>query len=116
MRPNQLPYVPFRDPKVHNSGSGKRYTRLGVNIDFRICRRIYIYIAIDQLPFFTSLFPSLSSCIYTMFSDSSVYLKTARYGKDLVRLLRVYREGQTQRCTELTVCIWLEAISKVENN
>lgn len=51
-----------------------------------------------------------------MVSGSSVYLKTARYGKDLVRLLRVYREGQTQRCTELTVCIWLETISKVENN
>lgn len=38
-------------------------------------------------------------------SNNNVYLKTARYGKDLVRLLRVYREGQVQRCTELTVRI-----------
>ncbi|KAI8142050.1 urate oxidase UaZ [Fennellomyces sp. T-0311] len=43
-----------------------------------------------------------------MSNDSNVYLKTARYGKDLVRLLRVYKEGSTQRCTELTVRLLLE--------
>lgn len=36
-------------------------------------------------------------------ASDNVYLKTACYGKDLVRLLRVYREGNQQRCTELTV-------------
>ncbi|CDH52316.1 urate oxydase [Lichtheimia corymbifera JMRC:FSU:9682] len=41
-------------------------------------------------------------------SNNNVYLKTARYGKDLVRLLRVYREGEVQRCTELTVRLLLE--------
>jgi urate oxidase len=35
--------------------------------------------------------------------NSNVYLKHARYGKDLVRLLRVYKEGDVQHCTELTV-------------
>ncbi|KAG2223078.1 hypothetical protein INT45_008926 [Circinella minor] len=42
-------------------------------------------------------------------SNSNVYLKTARYGKDLVRLMRVYREPSgVQRCTELTVRLLLE--------
>ncbi|KAI9248302.1 hypothetical protein BDA99DRAFT_446255, partial [Phascolomyces articulosus] len=42
-------------------------------------------------------------------SNPNVYLKTARYGKDLVRLLRVYREPSgVQRCTELTVRLLLE--------
>lgn len=36
-------------------------------------------------------------------SNSNVYLKKARYGKDLVRLMRVYKEGNVQHCTELTV-------------
>ncbi|KAI8329717.1 urate oxidase [Chlamydoabsidia padenii] len=36
-------------------------------------------------------------------NNQNVYLKATRYGKDLVRLMRVYREGQTQRCTELTL-------------
>lgn len=38
-----------------------------------------------------------------MAGSSNVYLKHARYGKDLVRLLRVYKEGDVQHCTELTV-------------
>lgn len=38
-----------------------------------------------------------------MVGSSNVYLKHARYGKDLVRLLRVYKEGDIQHCTELTV-------------
>ncbi|KAI8973606.1 urate oxidase [Mycotypha africana] len=38
----------------------------------------------------------------------NVYLKKARYGKDLVRLLRVYREENIQHCTELTVRLLLE--------
>ena len=38
-----------------------------------------------------------------MSNNSNVYLKHARYGKDLVRLMRVYREGSVQHCTELTV-------------
>ncbi|CAO3598827.1 unnamed protein product [Absidia cylindrospora] len=41
-------------------------------------------------------------------SNQNVYLKATRYGKDLVRLMRVYREGQTQRCTELTVRLLLD--------
>ncbi|KAI8096452.1 urate oxidase [Halteromyces radiatus] len=41
-------------------------------------------------------------------SNQNVYLKATRYGKDLVRLLRVYREGQVQRCTELTVRLLLD--------
>ncbi|ORY96575.1 uricase [Syncephalastrum racemosum] len=41
-------------------------------------------------------------------NDNQVYLKTARYGKDLVRIMKVYREGQVQRCTELTVRLTLE--------
>ncbi|EIE75523.1 urate oxidase [Rhizopus delemar RA 99-880] len=40
--------------------------------------------------------------------NSNVYLKHARYGKDLVRLLRVYKEGDVQHCTELTVRLLLE--------
>jgi hypothetical protein len=51
-------------------------------------------------------------------NNQNVYLKATRYGKDLVRLLRVYREGQTQRCTELTVSTlsapWAMAISNEE--
>lgn len=43
-----------------------------------------------------------------MSSNSNVYLKHARYGKDLVRLMRVYREGNVQHCTELTVRLLLE--------
>ena len=38
-----------------------------------------------------------------MVGSSNVYLKHARYGKDLVRLLRVYKEGDIQHCTELTL-------------
>ncbi|KAI9316385.1 hypothetical protein BX666DRAFT_1949986 [Dichotomocladium elegans] len=41
-------------------------------------------------------------------SDANVYLKTSRYGKDLVRLLRVYKDGDVQRCTELTVRLLVE--------
>lgn len=41
-------------------------------------------------------------------SDSDFYLKTARYGKDLVRFMRVYRDGKVQRCAELTVRLLLE--------
>lgn len=40
--------------------------------------------------------------------SDSVYLKHTRYGKDLVRLLRVYKEGNVQHCTELTVRLMLE--------
>lgn len=36
-------------------------------------------------------------------NNANVYLKKARYGKDLVRLMRVYKEGNVQHCTELTV-------------
>lgn len=36
---------------------------------------------------------------------SNVYLKHARYGKDLVRIMRVYKEGNVQHCTELTVSV-----------
>ncbi|CEI94123.1 hypothetical protein CU097_003036 [Rhizopus azygosporus] len=43
-----------------------------------------------------------------MAGSSNVYLKHARYGKDLVRLLRVYKEGDVQHCTELTVRLLLE--------
>ncbi|KAI8071094.1 hypothetical protein BC940DRAFT_295271 [Gongronella butleri] len=43
-----------------------------------------------------------------MASNNNVYLKATRYGKDLVRIMRVYREGQTQRCTELTVRLLLD--------
>ncbi|CAO3614322.1 unnamed protein product [Mucor hiemalis] len=43
-----------------------------------------------------------------MSNNSNVYLKHARYGKDLVRLMRVYREGNVQHCTELTVRLLLE--------
>ncbi|CAO3695529.1 hypothetical protein G6F70_004999 [Rhizopus microsporus] len=43
-----------------------------------------------------------------MVGSSNVYLKHARYGKDLVRLLRVYKEGDIQHCTELTVRLLLE--------
>ncbi|KAI7892777.1 urate oxidase [Mucor mucedo] len=39
---------------------------------------------------------------------SNVYLKHARYGKDLVRIMRVYKEGSVQHCTELTVRLLLE--------
>lgn len=41
-------------------------------------------------------------------ADSDFYLKTARYGKDLVRFMRVYRDGKVQRCAELTVRLLLE--------
>ncbi|KAI8647381.1 urate oxidase [Parasitella parasitica] len=41
-------------------------------------------------------------------NNANVYLKNARYGKDLVRLLRVYKEGNVQHCTELTVRLLLE--------
>lgn len=40
-----------------------------------------------------------------MSNNANVYLKHARYGKDLVRLMRVYKEGNVQHCTELTVSI-----------
>lgn len=40
-------------------------------------------------------------------NNSNVYLKKARYGKDLVRLMRVYKEGNVQHCTELTVSIFV---------
>jgi urate oxidase len=43
-----------------------------------------------------------------MSSNSNVYLKHARYGKDLVRVMRVYKDGNVQRCTELTVRLLLE--------
>lgn len=38
-------------------------------------------------------------------NNANVYLKKARYGKDLVRLMRVYKEGNVQHCTELTVSV-----------
>ncbi|KAG2207654.1 hypothetical protein INT46_005065 [Mucor plumbeus] len=41
-------------------------------------------------------------------NNANVYLKKARYGKDLVRLMRVYKEGNVQHCTELTVRLLLE--------
>ncbi|KAI8366469.1 urate oxidase [Choanephora cucurbitarum] len=41
-------------------------------------------------------------------TNNSVYLKKARYGKDLVRLMRVYKEGNIQHCVELTVRLMLE--------
>ncbi|CEP16131.1 hypothetical protein [Parasitella parasitica] len=41
-------------------------------------------------------------------NNANVYLKKARYGKDLVRLMRVYKEGDVQHCTELTVRLLLE--------
>ncbi|OAD77560.1 hypothetical protein PHYBLDRAFT_164466 [Phycomyces blakesleeanus NRRL 1555(-)] len=43
-----------------------------------------------------------------MSNTSDVYLKAARYGKDLVRIMRVYREADKQTCTELTVRLLLE--------
>ncbi|KAI8993569.1 urate oxidase [Pilobolus umbonatus] len=43
-----------------------------------------------------------------MSTNSNIYLKHARYGKDLVRLLRVYKDGNIQYCTELTVRLLLE--------
>lgn len=49
-----------------------------------------------------------SSPIHPNMSDSDFYLKTARYGKDLVRFMRVYRDGKVQRCAELTVRLLLE--------
>ncbi|KAI7907260.1 urate oxidase [Cokeromyces recurvatus] len=41
-------------------------------------------------------------------NSDNVYLKKARYGKDLVHLLRVYKEENIQHCTELTVKLLLE--------
>ncbi|KAI9260829.1 urate oxidase [Sporodiniella umbellata] len=43
-----------------------------------------------------------------MAGDSNVYLKHARYGKDLVRVMKVYKDGDVQYCTELTVRLMLE--------
>ncbi|KAG1444370.1 hypothetical protein G6F56_010329 [Rhizopus delemar] len=43
-----------------------------------------------------------------MTGNTNVYLKHARYGKDLVRIMRVYKEGDVQHCTELTVKLMLE--------
>ncbi|KAI8369920.1 urate oxidase [Blakeslea trispora] len=43
-----------------------------------------------------------------MATNNNVYLKRARYGKDLVRLMRVYKEGNIQNCVELTVKLMLE--------
>ncbi|KAG0174082.1 hypothetical protein DFQ28_009745 [Apophysomyces sp. BC1034] len=43
-----------------------------------------------------------------MSAQSNIYLKSASYGKDLVRLLCVYRQGEWQTCTELTVRLLLE--------
>ncbi|KAI9469722.1 MAG: urate oxidase [Benjaminiella poitrasii] len=42
------------------------------------------------------------------YNNANVYLKKARYGKDLVRFMRVYKEGNVQHCTELTVKLLLE--------
>jgi hypothetical protein len=36
-------------------------------------------------------------------SSSQVYLKKARYGKDKVKVMKVYRDGEWQTCVELTV-------------
>ncbi|KAI8384852.1 uncharacterized protein BYT42DRAFT_563862 [Radiomyces spectabilis] len=41
-------------------------------------------------------------------ANTQVYLKDARYGKDLVRFMRVYRNGPQQVCSELTVRLLLE--------
>lgn len=40
---------------------------------------------------------------YTSMSSSQVYLKKARYGKDKVKVMKVYRDGKWQTCVELTV-------------
>ncbi|CAO3675231.1 unnamed protein product [Umbelopsis vinacea] len=41
-------------------------------------------------------------------SSSQVYLKKARYGKDKVKVMKVYRDGKWQTCVELTVALTLE--------
>lgn len=40
-------------------------------------------------------------------SSSQVYLKKARYGKDKVKVMKVYRDGKWQTCVELTVSLVL---------
>jgi hypothetical protein len=53
--------------------------------------------------YFALHYSTLYHLSYTNMSSSQVYLKKARYGKDKVKVMKVYRDGKWQTCVELTV-------------